>query len=200
MFYNPLYPGWYFSYVNIPNFEDIRLELVNLISTGIRSYQTNSQYYNVLKKDINNCPKFFEYLNDTKLINKFNRILFSTNIPRQPVAHVDGYNEKTKNHFSLNLPLIDCENSYTVFYEFNGKHLYFNPETYDYYAWMSFDKVKEISKVECNKPVLVNTTILHCGSTDKSSRTIAGIRFKEPLSMEDMKQLGIKNPLMQEDN
>ena len=197
--YDPLYPNWYFSYVEIPKLKEIQLELLSLKYSKIISYQKSPFYYNVLKEDIVDCPELFEYLKSKELFGKFKRLLFSTNGPTQDVTHVDGYNPLTRNHFSLNIPLIDCENSYTVFYDYKGKHLIYNQDTYNFFAWMTLDKVKELTKVECVKPMLVNTTILHRGIMEKKSRTIVGIRFSSPLTIEEIKRLGIKNPLVQED-
>jgi hypothetical protein len=197
--YDPLYPGWYYSYVDIPNYEEIKQELLDLYKSGIVSTRSNPDYYNVSVGDIKNCPKLFQYLSIVGVFDKFSRVLFSTNVPRTDVVHVDGYHPTTKNHFSLNIPLIDCEDSYTAFYKYCGNHLRFKIETYHHYASMSMDKVEEIARVECTRPVLVNTTILHRGLTNKLTRTLASIRFHPALTVEELRNLGIKNPLVQED-
>ena len=201
MIYDPLYAGWYYSHIDILNFEEIRLELVKLNASKIQSYQTNADYYNLSAARIREygCPKLFSYLDSVGLSQKFQRILFSTNINRTNVVHVDGFNPVTRCHFSLNLPIIDCEDSYTAFYHYPGKDLHYNPSTYNHYAYMGMDKVTELARVEVSKPVLVNTTILHRGICKTPTRTIAALRFTSPLTVDDMRRLGIKNPLVQED-
>lgn len=198
MIYDPLYPGWYYSYVDIPDYDNIKKELLELLNSGVMSTQTNPDYFNVFKRDIKNCPELFKYLTNAGVFAKFTRILFSTNVARTNVVHVDGFDPSTRNHFSLNIPLIDCDGSYTAFYKYDGKMLYFNKNTYTSFAYMSMDKVEEIARVECDRPVIVNTTILHRGITDNLSRTLAGLRFHPALTKEEMQRLGVKNPLVQE--
>lgn len=197
--YAPLYPGWYYSFLDIPNYDVIQQELLGLFKSGVISNQTNPDYYNVYTQNIKNCPKLFEYLSNAGVFNKFQRVLFSTNIARSDVVHVDGFHPATRNHFSLNIPLIDCENSYTAFYKYDKPNLTCHAASYHHYAYTTMDQVEELARVECIKPVLVNTTILHRGITDKLTRTLAGLRFAVPLNVKELKKLGIKNPLVQED-
>jgi hypothetical protein len=198
--YQPLYPGWYYSYVDIPDYEDIQKELLSLLHSGIKGKQTNPDYYNVYKHQmLTTCPKLFKYLSDVGILNKFQRVLFSTNVKRSDVVHVDGFHPITRNHFSLNIPLIDCENSYTAFYKYDKPNLTCHAITYHHFAYTTMDTVEEVARVECIRPVLVNTTILHRGISDKLTRTLVGLRFFPALTIKELKQLGIKNPLVQED-
>jgi hypothetical protein len=46
--------------------------------------------------------------------------------------------------------------------------------------------------------MLVNTTILHRGIIPNANRTLCGIRFTSPLTHEEIKNLGIDKPFVQQ--
>lgn len=200
--YDPIHKDWYYSFVEIPNLLQIQKELINLRKTCTRFHQTNPYYLNAFRINIgNSCPELYDYLRSKKILGFFTRILFSRPPSRiePPVVHVDGYNPKTRIHMALNLPLLNCENTYTGFYHTEKKHLVYTAETVDNYAWLPLQEVKEVKKVEIVRPVIVNTTILHAAISSKPERLIASIRFNRPLNEIDMKNLGVKKPFVQED-
>jgi hypothetical protein len=202
--YDPLYNGWCYSFVEMPNLVKIQNELINLNKDGYNVTRSNPFYLNVFRDDvIRECPEVIRYLKSVKLMDIFSRILFSRNDvklkanQKVPVVHVDGYNPKIRNHTALNLPLIDCEGTYTGFYSTDKRKLWYNYGTVDNYAWLPLDQVEEISRVEIVQPVVVNTTILHAAISDRPNRMIASFRFRRALNADDMKNMGIEEPFVQ---
>lgn len=200
MIYTPLYEAWFYSYVDIPNLDKIVAELILLKQTTTNIHRINEMYENVLQPNIINCPNLEEYLRNVGLYNNLNRILFSSNVDKKSLVHVDSYNPIFQT-FSLNIPLIECENSYTAWYSTTNKILNdlsrfgLSPETN--FAYSDEADVTEVYRVEYTRPMLINTTILHRGITDNPRRTIASIRFNTMLSVTDMRNMGIHTPLVQ---
>ena len=206
MNYSILYPDWFYSYLDIPNLEEIKKELMNLFEAGTDRYEVNKLYCNfpaaiVLSK----CPELKRYLISAGLIRKFNRVLFSkdVNAERRPKVHVDSYDPRITTH-SLNIGLADYENSYTAWYKTDKIKLRdsseFGLDPIKNYAYLFVEEAEEIKRVVyTDRPVLVNTTILHTGIAELSSRLICGLRFAPELTNYDIKRLGIKNPHIQED-
>ena len=51
MNYSILYPDWFYSYLDIPNLEEIKKELINLLETGVERYEVNRLYCNFPSKN-----------------------------------------------------------------------------------------------------------------------------------------------------
>jgi hypothetical protein len=207
MIYTPLHTDWYYNYVDIPCIEEIKIELINLTKISNKKFELNPIYFN-FNSDVvlENCPALAKYLTSVGLKNKFNRLLVSNNvnIEKRPTVHIDSYDPKFTTH-SLNIGLIDHEQSYTVWYKTkkiklrDSSSLGLNP--YTNYAYLFIQEAEEIKRVEYElRPILVNTTILHRGISDKPTRLICGLRFCPELTDGDIKNLGVKNPHIQEQN
>jgi hypothetical protein len=200
MIYTPMYEDWFYSKVDIPNLETIVKELISLKTSATRKHRTNEMYENIAAADIINCPVLMEYLTSVGIRSNLNRILFSSNIDKRSLVHVDSYNPIFQT-FSLNIPLIECNNSYTVWYSTTNKVLNdlsrFGLQPDSNFAYANEADVTEIYRMEYTHPSLVNTTILHRGITNNPLRTIAGIRFNTAISVADMRNMGINSPLVQ---
>jgi hypothetical protein len=205
MTYVPLYPTWFFSPVNIPNLDLIKKELVALEQLAEDRKDNNTIYTNIYK-DIayKHCPLLKEYLQSVGLDRKFNRILFSKRVVLNDnkKVHVDSYNPLSTTH-SLNIPLIDYEDSYTAWYKTDRQKLRdslrFGMEPINNFAFVWDHEVEEINRYcyASGNAVLVNTTILHKGLSDKQTRMICGLRFFPELTTSDIKRLGIQTPYVQ---
>ena len=205
MKYTPLYPNWFFSYLNIPNLDIIKKEIIQLITTPNEKYEINLIYSNYTRNVVfQNCPYLKEYLCQVGLNKKFNRMLVSKDLSleKKQKVHVDTYDPNITTH-SLNIGLLNHEESYTAWYKTNKIQLRessefgLNPITN--YAYLFVEEAEEINRVEYdNRPILVNTTILHKGISDKKTRLICGLRFSPELTEGDIKRMGIKNPHIQE--
>lgn len=206
MNYNILHPDWFYSYLDIPNLEEIKKELVVLFKTGTNKKEVNQIYSNFFSPSVlPYCSELKKYLISVGLEKKFDRVLFSRdlNAEKRTKVHVDSYDPKITSH-SLNIALEDYENSYTAWYKTDRIQLRdsseFGLDPVKNYAYLFLEEAEEIKRLEYHeRPVLVNTTILHRGIADKKTRLICGLRFFPELTDDNIKRLGIKTPHIQED-
>ena len=202
--YRPMYEGWYYSYVDIPNIEVIREELINLVQSDIVGYRTNPTAYNIDGKVVlEQCPELEKYLKGFGIDKTFNRLLISRKISEvgDKMVHVDSYNPKYS-QTSLNIGLVDYEGSYLSWHKTDTQQLYdsaqfgLNPEKN--FAFIEVEKTKEVCRLKYDKQVaLVNTTILHKGNAQKNTRIIGGLRFIPELTEQNLISMGISSPYKQ---
>jgi hypothetical protein len=203
LFYNPLHTDWFYSFLAIPNLENITTELINLKNSNVKQWRKNSYYVNILEEDARPlCPHVMQYLSNAGVAHKFERFLYSGNATTSDSVHIDSY-DPAYCQTSLNIPLYDCEESYTAWYSTKHKKLNdfsstgINLNIGQQFAWLPITEVEEIARVEVTRPMLVNTTILHRGIIPNANRTLCGIRFTSPLTHEEIKNLGIDKPFVQ---
>lgn len=199
-----IHPDWYYSYVTIPNFKAIQEELLVLARKDVKFYWNTPEYYNISPEDcIPLIPHTVEYLREIGLFNQFHRIMVPHQKRREDIGfvgppHLDS-NRYGVSHCSLNIPLHNCEDSWTIWYEATdgGAHLNY---TYKFVG-MAEELARPIAAVQYTGPALVNTSIHHRGYRLSLDRLFASIRFNPGyiLGKDDMMKFGIKNPLEQVD-
>lgn len=204
--YKSIRPDWYYSFLDIPNLDKIREEMMSYYKSESVEFAFHSPLYkNVFRQNIDEstCPYTIEFLKSMNIYNKFERLLLSNGKTSASAVHVDTYDPNLC-QMSLNIPLEYCEGSYTAFYKSDRK--FFNPghtenisKTMRNFAWLGIEEVTEITRVEVVRPMVVNTTILHRGINDNPDRSICCFRFTPNLTFDDLKQLGIDRPFEQID-
>lgn len=191
MIYAPLNKDWFYSYLDIPNLDIIKQELLNLANTTANKVVRNTGYFNIFRNNIVNCPAFMSYLASKGLDSKLNRVMYTEGLLK-PNPHVDSGNPNNCT-YSLNIPLVDAEDSYTVWYATNKTYLLDrsklgqNPE--QTIGWIDIADAYEVARLQYTQPALVNTTILHTGLTTRPSRTICCTRFWPELTPEEVSRL-----------
>ena len=190
--YRPINTDWYYSYIDIPNLEIIKQELINLLSLPVPKKNFTSYYTNIYVPNIVQCPNLMAYLETAGIKSKLLRILYSkSNGPsiNEASPHVDSVVPDKSCRYSLNIPLIDAEDSYTVWYEQTTP----SPILYDtvtFSGWIeNKEQIREIARVQYTQPMLLNTSILHSGKIISNRRTIAGLRFWPELTAEEITRL-----------
>jgi hypothetical protein len=193
--YQPIDIHWRFCYIDIPNLETIKHELITLYNSDTPRKQFTPFYVNIYKQDIKNCPALFEYLNGLDLIHKFARVLFSKSDGihiNKALPHADSVDPKIGIKYSLNIPLVDAEDSCTVFYDKEiNSNVYYSIETKTASAH-TMDGLTEIERLYYTGPALLNTSIMHSGKAKSENRLIAGIRFIPELSYDEITKFGVK--------
>jgi len=191
--YAPINTDWFYSYIYIPNLSVIQEELLILLRTA--QYIRYTDYYiNIYEPNVVKCPELMQYLDKVQLKHKFQRVLFSiTNGADANGAppHVDSVTPLTGIKYSLNIPLIDASDSYTIWYgKINNDELLYDINTFT--GWVK-DKtnVKEIERVQYTQPALLNTSILHSPKVNSASRIICGLRFWPELTDEEILRIQI---------
>ena len=193
--YQPIDTHWRYSYTDIPNLKTIEKELITLFKSDAPRKQFSPFYVNVYKQDVKNCPKLLEYIDGLGLLHKFMRVLFSisggldinTSLP-----HADSFEPTIGIRYSLNIPLIDAEDSYTAFYDKEiGSDVYYGPETRTAYAH-TMEGLTEIDRLYYTQPAILNTSVMHVGRATSLDRLLAGIRFTPELTYEELSRFGVK--------
>lgn len=190
--YSPINTDWYYSYVDIPNLETIKQELINLLSLPVPKRNFTRYYTNIYVPNIIQCPALMAYLEAVGIKSKLLRILYSKSdgpsINEAP-PHVDSIIPSKSFQYSLNIPLIDAEDSYTVWYEQTKPSLILF-DTVTFTGWVeNKEQVREIARAQYTQPMLLNTSILHGGKITSDRRMIAGIRFWPELTEQEVSRL-----------
>jgi hypothetical protein len=191
MIYTPLNKDWYYTYLDIPDLDTIKQELLMLFSTTTKKMVRNAGYVNIFRNNIVNCPTFMSYLASKGLDKKLNRIMYTEGL-LAPNPHVDSGNPNNCT-YSLNIPLVDAEDSYTAWYATDKTHLLdrsnlgHNPE--HTVGWVDIEDATEVARLQYTQPALVNTTILHRGLVDRPSRILCCIRFWPELTAREVSRL-----------
>lgn len=203
MKYTPWHSNWFYSLVNIPDLVTIQQELLQVRDTDTHTWSTNKFYKNVAAAPVlHRCPVLSQYLNSVGLLKNTVRFLYSQYLGSNvSTPHVDAYDPIFCSE-SLNIPLVDCENSYTVWYSTDREKLIDSTgaelkHSAQYALCPSKDAV-EIKRLHAIAPAVVNTTILHKADAQSDSRVVCGIRFNRALTRQDMYNLGIARPFVQE--
>jgi len=190
--YSPINTDWYYSYIDIPNLEIIKQELINLLSLPVPKKNFTRYYTNIYVPNIIECPALMTYLEEVGVKSKLLRILYSNSDGpdiNEAAPHVDSIIPNRSFQYSLNIPLIDAEDSYTVWYEQTTS----SPILYDTVTltgWVeNKEQIREIARAQYTRPMLLNTSILHGGKITSNRRTIAGIRFWPELTREEVERL-----------
>lgn len=190
----------FYRYIDIPNLKLIQAELLNLSDyknyEGPVAQSWRHDYYPVKDR----LPYLSTFLKRSKV--PVSMIKYYSLPPSGILGHhIDGppigY-DKIKYpksfagpKFSFNIPLLNCDNTFTHWYEsdldnlmpLNSNYRYngeFVEKGYMSNAWVPVDssKIKEIKKAETNKPIIIKTDILHSGSNpNNSTRVLASIRL-----------------------
>jgi hypothetical protein len=193
--YQPINTKWLYSYTDIPNLEIIKSELLRLFMSDVPKKQFSAFYVNVYKQDIKDCPALFEYLYALGLLHKFVRVLFSITGGldiNAALPHADSFEPEIGIRYTLNIPLVDAEDSCTIFYDKEiGSDVYYGPKTRTAYAH-AMEGLTEIARMYYTQPAILNTSIIHRGEAKSLDRLLAGIRFMPELTYEELSRFGVK--------
>jgi hypothetical protein len=208
MLFNEKRPDWFYSFLEIPNLEQIQNEMraINLKKKITQNRAFNSYYVNMFRQDLDekDYPATIEWMKSAGIYEKFLRILLTQEKTTAPHIHIDSVDPEYCN-CSINIPLDYCEGTYTAFYKTKQPEA-ITPCFPDKgalqsrnFAWLPVEQAEEVARVETIKPVLVNTTVLHRAISEEPKRTLCCFRFSPELTYEEVKRLGIKNPFVQMD-
>jgi hypothetical protein len=200
--YKSLNRGWYYTRIEIPNLETIKQELLYLANACSNTLVRAPGLFNVFRKDIIDCPAFMSYLATKGLDGKLNRLLYSTGV-QGPNPHVDAGNPVNCT-YSLNIPLLHAEDSYTVWYNTEKKYLldFLNAgkDPNQTIGWVDISDATEAHRLQYTGPAVLNTTILHKALANRPDRIVVGARFWPELTPEELDRLGVVLPSSKDSN
>ena len=180
-------PSWTYTYVDIPNLDKIQQELASepMMALAKESVPEDRLYdFVYLKRDQveQYIPETLKFFSSVGLGQKWFYMAYvivrkSSLMP----IHVDYVNPED-GCFALNLPVKNTKDSYTVFYEVQGKmedgvKVVDNKITYG--TFTEDQVIKEISRCDANRPYWMNTSIAHRPEVlHENERIICSIRFR----------------------
>jgi hypothetical protein len=148
------------------------------------------------------CPTLYTALKDKDLIQYIYGVAFLVVPPGEKTAiHTDSGSQ----YIALNMPVINCEKSYTVWYKTTNKmdpgtkwayvkedSVLSNDKFENYLSYDSdyfeFNSSVEIDRVECTRPLWVNYKIPHRPEVEHNNlRILASFRFHNSLPVEYVK-------------
>lgn len=177
------YPTWLYKPVEVDNLSLIQEELMPILYREIPDFDNDPPHFiYVPRENIEPyAPRYTEFIASLGIVNRwYGSALVTTNRGIPYPIHVDGLDWHQK-CYGLNLPLINCDDTYTVFYDAEIETEAFtsrgDPKN-------SARKIKpgttptEIGRWESNKPAWINTRIPHCPlSNHTRPRAIISARF-----------------------
>lgn len=196
-------PDWMYRPVSIPQLTQIQTEILSLIDSKYNTVFTadgfgieSSQYLGIPLEDLlNHSPSCVDFLRSINLLDRLSAVTLVGTLnglhAKPAIVHVDDKDWKVT-CFALNLPLKNCENSYTVWYEtkeLEGESIPDSKNSSDPYyffqkvgGYHEHQLVREIGRWEVSNPAFVNIGIPHRPeSLHNELRLLMSLRFSPEL-------------------
>ena len=166
-------PKWCYKPVEVPNLIEIQEELKKILYVKQPSFDEmtvpNIFYVPVKRDEIEStCPLYTKYIESTGLLDRWEFSLLSIIVGNKPERSEKGIHIDTANWqyrcYGLNLPIINCEGTYTVWYEgtLNDNPVDTSIQRLQSAKFLRTDLPHhEIARIESCNPAWVNVTIPH---------------------------------------
>ena len=164
--------------IDLPDFEIMKPKLIDLMYktiTDFDSTNTKATNHDLIEQY---CPELVKFFNTNNLTLDVGR--FFVTPPRDGLyIHVDG-NSQTSRIFSLNLPLLNCENSEMIWWDNVGVVEYRSHESYgNNIAKMDGEHKVKLASLALTTPHLVRVDVPHSVENNQDKlRAIFSMRFK----------------------
>jgi hypothetical protein len=207
--FQPYQPDWCYYKVNIENLQQIQQESVQVFNYIMNDVILADPEFKIVEDLESRTPLLRKYLDSVGLQDRqyFAGLVVSTNGSEFPI-HVDNITGADR-WVALNIPLINCDDTYTAWYDANitqpltevgnyAQGINSNTEqaitTYNglYYCT---DAV-EIARTECDQPMLAHVGRPHRGIvTHQKLRVLLTVRFRPELTREDFERFQLAHDL-----
>ena len=175
--------------LDISNLDQIKKELNNVIQKDIFGFIAVDT--NLIKES---CPSLIDYLRKVNLLDRWRDtgVSILTNTHRLSI-HSDSLDPRRV--YALNIPVSNCENSYTIWYKANEGvkptiDKYGEPKKMVYSFQYKSEDVEEIDRIESSNPAFVNVKVPHSGiSFNDSVRYLISLRFVPNITEEEILNL-----------
>jgi hypothetical protein len=179
-------PKWLYKPIEIENLKEIQTEMLPIIFKHIPDFALAApNFYHIFPKDIAPyAPNYVKCLKDIGVYdNWYVSAVVTTNRGITAPIHIDDRNWK-RQCYGLNIPIVNCEGTYTVFYDSETNEPIFekgdNRDTA--YAQTRNTLATEIGRWDMSKPAWINVSIPHQAvSTHMKPRAIISARFEPEL-------------------
>jgi hypothetical protein len=181
-------PEWLYKIVDIDNLDHIQSELQFIFQHCYKD--TINHHLDKLTNQLNeidkklifkHAPVYVELLKQLNLYDRWSRTYFSITTPEvtEYIIHKDRNDWKEK-CFGFNLPVQNCQDSYTVFYKIKqNATAYTGMPWYPWVPCWSKDDVEyELGILPSIQSAFINTSYPHCAFTNHNLvRVICTTRF-----------------------
>ena len=179
-------PDWNWYKVNVPNILEIQQELKPLIDKIIPDWQTSeSQFVHVDVDSIKSISKLYtELICELGLEKRWHTsAIITTNYGKSLPIHTDVYDPLIR-CFAFNIPLINCDDSYTVWYNATSPRINTDDpgDGKDKVLWYDENTAVEIDRMPATTCAFVNNHVPHKPVTKHNNfRAILSSRFDPEL-------------------
>ena len=181
------YPLWRYKPITVDNLEAIQAELLPILNREYPAFETGKPTFCfVLREKIEPfAPLYTKFIDSFGILDRWHYSAFITitadyNFP----IHVDSLNWQSR-CYGLNIPLINCEDTYTVFYdvEIESEDVFGKSDPMNSSRIIKKDTIAtEIDRMPASQPAWVNTSIPHTPvSLHNRPRAIISARFRPEL-------------------
>lgn len=173
-------PDWFFKSIDVPELVDIQYELTSILPTLILPATELTFFY--IKRELiqDNVPSYVKLLDRLNVLDRWTYSAIVTTQGNQEFPiHVDALDWETR-CYGLNLPILNCEDSYTVWYDAPIDQ---TPTTYESdprnsARFCNVDSAVELCRMPATTPAWVNISIPHRPQTYHTNlRAIISARF-----------------------
>lgn len=171
-------PDWYCKPIDIPELSLIQDEFRNIILDRI-STTANSNFYYITRQDLEkeNISNYLKMLERLGLLDKWKYSAVITDYGHPFPIHVDAEDWTTR-CYALNIPILNCEDSYTVWYDAEIDPDPFTSDQRSSARLCIENTAKELYSHPVANPAWVNISIPHRPVTHhKKFRAVLSARF-----------------------
>ena len=177
-------PTWLYKPVIIENLQQIQKECIDIYnkhySESFGEYGFTFTYIDleILRDE---APSYITYLKELGLYDKWVKSIFvGTKGDRRwddSQIHVDSEDWETRS-YALNIPVINCEDSYTVWYDVTEYDFQHQDALYKAARGYDLATSTEIGRMPASKTALINVAVAHRPVTNNpNTRLLISTRF-----------------------
>lgn len=173
-------PNWFFKEISVPELADIQREIFQIITTLITDDSEIKFFYIDRTLLETGAPSYTKFLNRLGILDrwKYSAIITTQGNEKFPI-HVDAIDWKNR-CYGLNLPILNCEDSDTVWYDADIVNELVTTES-DYRnsaRLCKTDSAREVCRMPSTTPAWINISIPHRPETKHSDlRIVISARF-----------------------
>jgi hypothetical protein len=181
-------PSWLYKPVDVSNLDNIKLEFQTIFNKHYSNVFGDRGFtFSYLDKDIvrAEAPSYIQVLKDLGVYDRWTSCVFVGTLGdarhKDSPIHVDTEDWQSRS-YALNMPVINCEDSHTVFFEATipDSDAYLSGDSTGYKTARGFKEEgsREIGRWNVESPAWVNVTIPHrAENSNPDLRLIISSRF-----------------------
>lgn len=175
-------PSWYFKPIDVPELTDIQSEIIKILPQLILPDAEFAFFYIEREQIEDAVPSYRAMLSRLNLLDRwtYSAVVATQGEKKFPI-HVDSLDWENR-CYGLNLPILNCEDSYTVWYDAIMSDLTPSSSSSDdpraSTRFYDTKTAKEVCRMPATTSAWVNNSIPHCPVTNHTNfRAIISARF-----------------------